>query len=133
MVRMVMMVLIALMMVSCGQSAQSPLNNTAWQLVEVNGSGYDNSDTPVLRFGNGTIEGKGFCNSYSAEYTVDGDAVSITPIVATEMACEDVIFNILESDYFNALHAAKRYEIVGDELQLFDANNTVIVLLRKAA
>lgn len=133
MVRFVMCVLVAMMMVSCAQVAQNSLNQTAWQLVEVNGNGYDNQDTPVLRFGDGTIEGKGFCNSYSAEYQVNGDALTITPIVATEMACENVIFNILEGDYFKALNAVKRYEIAGDQLQLFDGNDVVIVLLRKTS
>ena len=133
MVRMVMMVLIALMMVSCGTSAQSPLSNTAWQVVSVNGSAYEEQNAPVLRFGDGTIEGKGFCNSYSAEYQVNGDALTITPIVATEIACEDVIFNIVERDYFVALNAVTRYTIAGDELQLFDMNDAVIVVLRKTS
>jgi heat shock protein HslJ len=133
MVRMVMMVLIALMMVSCGANAQIPLNNTAWQVVAVNGSGYEDQNAPVLRFGDGTIEGKGLCNSYSAEYQVNGDALTITPIVATEMACEDMILNILERDYFTTLNIVKRYAIVGDELQLFDVNDAVVVLLRKTS
>jgi heat shock protein HslJ len=133
MVRMVMMVLIALMMVSCGANAQIPLNNTAWQVVAVNGSGYEDQNAPVLRFGDGAIEGKGLCNSYSAEYQVNGDALTITPIVATEMACEDMILNILERDYFTTLNIVKRYAIVGDELQLFDVNDAVVVLLRKTS
>ena len=132
MVRMVMMVLIALMMVGCGASAQIPLNNTAWQVVAVNGSDYEDQNAPVLRFGESTIEGKGICNSYSAEYQVNGDALTITPIVATEMACEDVIFNITEQEYFTALNVVTRYLIDGDALQLQNLNGDVIVSLRKA-
>ena len=133
MVRMVMMVLIALMMVSCGTSTQSPLSNTAWQVVSVNGSTIDAPKIPTLSFGDGTIKGDGLCNSYSAEYQVNGEALTITPIVATEMACEDVIFNIVERDYFVTLNAVTRYTIAGDELQLFDMNDAVIVVLRKTS
>lgn len=133
MVRIVMMMVIALMMVSCGTSAQSPLSNTAWQVVSVNGDVLDAPKIPTLSFGDGTIKGDGLCNSYSAEYQINGDALTITPIVATEMACEDVIFNIVERDYFGTLNAVSRYAIVGEELQLFDANDAVIVVLRKTS
>lgn len=131
MVRVLMMVLVALMVVSCGQ-APSPLNNATWELVAVNGNVIEEPNMPILRFGEGNLEGKGFCNSYSAEYQVNGDALTIAPIVATEMACEDVIFNILEREYFTTLNGVTRYGVDGDTLQLFDANGVVIVLFRKS-
>lgn len=131
MIRVVMLLVVALMLVSCGSTVSSPLNATAWQLMEVNGSGYTEQKTPILRFGNAKIEGEGFCNTYTAAYQVNGDALTVTSLVATEMACEDLTLNILESDYFGTLRAVTRYAIVGDELQLFDPNGTAVVLLRK--
>lgn len=131
MVRILMVVLVALIVVSCGQ-APSPLNNATWELVAVNGNVIEEPNMPILRFGEGNLEGKGFCNSYSAEYQVNGDALTIAPIVATEMACEDVVFNILEREYFTTLNGATRYSVDGDTLQLFDANGVVIVLFRKS-
>jgi putative lipoprotein len=131
MVRILMVVLVALIVVSCGQ-APSSLNNATWELVAVNGNVIEEPNVPILRFGEGNLEGKGFCNSYSAEYQVNGDALTIAPIVATEMACEDVIFNILEREYLTTLNGATRYSVDGDTLQLFDANGAVIVLFRKS-
>jgi putative lipoprotein len=131
MVRILMVVLVALIVVSCGQ-APSSLNNATWELVAVNGNVIEEPNMPILRFGEGNIEGKGFCNSYSAEYQVNGDALTIAPIVATEMACEDVVFNILEREYLTTLNGATRYSVDGDTLQLFDANGAVIVLFRKS-
>jgi len=131
MVRILMVVLVALIVVSCGQ-APSSLNNATWELVAVNGNVIEEPNMPILRFGEGNLEGKGFCNSYSAEYQVNGDALTIAPIVATEMACEDVIFNILEREYLTTLNGATRYSVDGDTLQLFDANGAVIVLFRKS-
>lgn len=133
MARILMLMMVALILVSCGGTASSPLHATAWQLLEVNGSGYNEQNTPVLRFGNGKLEGQGFCNTYSAEYNVNGDALTINPIVATEIACEDMILNILESDYFATLRVVTRYAIEGDELKLFDVNDAVVVLLRKTS
>ena len=131
MVRVLMVVLVALIVVSCGQ-APSPLNNATWELVAVNGNVIEEPNMPILRFGEGNLEGKGFCNSYSAEYQVNGDALTIAPIVATEMACEDVVFNILEREYLTTLNGVTRYGVDGDTLQLFDANGVVIVLFRKS-
>ena len=131
MVRILMVVLVALIVVSCGQ-APSPLNNATWELVAVNGNVIEEPNMPILRFGEGNLEGKGFCNSYSADYQVNGDALTIAPIVATEMACEDVVFNILEREYLTTLNGATRYSVDGDTLQLFDANGAVIVLFRKS-
>jgi heat shock protein HslJ len=131
MVRILMVVLVALIVVSCGQ-APSPLNNATWELVAVNGNVIKEPNMPILRFGEGNLEGKGFCNSYAAEYQVNGDALTIAPIVATEMACEDAVFNILEREYLTTLNGVTRYGIDGDTLQLFDANGAVIVLFRKS-
>lgn len=131
MIRVLIGALMVLALVACGQPATNSLNNTSWQLVEVNGAGYDNQDTPVLKFGDKTLDGQGFCNTYSADYKAQGDTLSIAPVVATEMACEDVVFNILERDYFTALSSATHYTIQGTELQLLDADNTVVVLLRQ--
>lgn len=132
MIRVMVVVFVAWILVACGQPAVNPLDNTAWQVVQVNGAGFDSQEPPVLRFGDGTVEGQGFCNSYSAEYQVDGDALTLTTVVATEKACDDIIFNILERDYFRALNLATHYAVRGDELQLLDMNKSVVVLLRKA-
>ncbi|MFN5058570.1 MAG: META domain-containing protein [Chloroflexota bacterium] len=132
MVRVLMLVLVMLVLVSCGQ-APSPLTNTTWELVALNGNVVEEQTTPSLHFADGNLDGKGFCNSYSAEYQLNGDAITIAPIVATEMACEDMIFNIVEREYFSTLNAVTRYAVVGNELQLFDLNGVVVVLLRKSA
>ncbi|MFZ9859394.1 MAG: META domain-containing protein [Roseiflexaceae bacterium] len=131
MLRVFMLVLVVLMIVSCGQ-APSPLNNTDWQLVALNGNMVEEQMIPSLRFADGKIEGNGFCNSYSAEYQLNGDALTITPVVATEMACEDMILNIVEREYFTTLNAVTRYAIEGNELRFFDLNGVVVVLLRKS-
>lgn len=130
--RIILLMMLAVLLVSCSQSPTSPLSNTAWQVISVNGNALEAQNIPTLRFGTGTIEGKGLCNSYSAEYQVNGDALTITPVVATEMACEDVIFNIVEQDFLGALNVVTGFAIRGDDLQLLDLNGAVIVLLRKA-
>lgn len=132
MVRVFMMVLMALLVVSCGQ-VPSPLANTTWALTALNGNVIEEQPKPSLHFAAGTLDGKSFCNSYSAEYQLNGDAITITPIVATEMACEDMILNIVEQEYFATLNTVIRYAVEGNELRLFDANGVVVILLRNPA
>lgn len=131
MVRLWMLVLAALLVVSCGQ-APSSLANTSWELMALNGNMIEEQTKPSLHFAADTLDGKSFCNSYSAEYQLNGESITIAPIVATEMGCEDMILNIVEREYFTTLNAVTRYALEGDELQLFDLNGVVVVLLRKS-
>jgi len=55
------------------------------------------------------------CNTYRTSYTMDGDAITFSPIVSTRMACAPEVMT-QESAYFTALGAATRYEIVEGKL-----------------
>jgi heat shock protein HslJ len=78
----------------------------------------------------GRMSGSAGCNSYSAEYAVDGNKIKVGPIVQTEMACEDQKVMEQEQAYLAALAKATTYRIDGDKLELRDDGGALQVGFR---
>lgn len=99
------------------------LPGTEWQLLS-----YGPSDTPLTPIGSSALtlafksadELNGFsgCNRYFGQYTVEGEALSISLLGSTEMACADEGLMQQESDYLAALGAAQTAQRDGDMLTL---------------
>ncbi|GAB7016954.1 META domain-containing protein [Methanogenium cariaci] len=71
----------------------------------------------------GQMSGDAGCNSYSGAYTVTGSAISIGPLVMTEMYCaspEGVMAQ--ESAYLAAVQAAASYRVGPGDLTFMDAD-----------
>jgi heat shock protein HslJ len=88
------------------------------------------SEVTMILASDGRLSGNGGCNSYSATYTVDGNAIKIDMIAQTEMACLDQ--NVMEQEqaFFAALANATTYRIEGDRLELRDAAGALQVGFR---
>ena len=74
----------------------------------------------------GSLSGSSGCNSYNTSYTVDGNNITISEMIAaTMMMCPEPIMQ-QEMAYLANLATATTYEIVGDTLTLFDADGNPI-------
>ena len=97
------------------------LAGTAWQLEAL---GDPDSPTPViegdaptLEFGaDGQAGGSGGCNSFGAQYTVQGGLLQFSDLTSTLRACTDDRLNQQEQQYFAALKSAGEFEV--NETQL---------------
>jgi heat shock protein HslJ len=79
--------------------------------------------TITASFGtDGKLSGLSGCNTYLADYTVDGEKISIGPAVTTRMFCAGEGVMEQEMAYLQALEKAATYQIEGEVLTLFDAN-----------
>lgn len=78
------------------------------------------SEVTMILASDGRLSGSGGCNSYSADYTVDGNNFKVGTIVQTEMACLDEKVMEQEQAFFKALTNATTYRIDGDKLELRD-------------
>ena len=101
------------------------LSNTNWMMVSF---GAENADTQVPQGTEVTLEfnpffkagGFGGCNTFNAEYAVTGDNnLSIEGLFATEIACTAEGVMDQEIAYLEALRAAERFEISGDQLTVW--------------
>jgi heat shock protein HslJ len=108
--------------------AQTPLEGTAWVAQAYNnGRGGVVSllagTTITARFEGGRAAGSAGCNSYSAAYTLNGNAIEIGPAAATRRACVAPP-GIMEQEaaYLAALATARTYRTEGNRLTLETAD-----------
>jgi heat shock protein HslJ len=66
----------------------------------------------------GRLGGSSGCNSYSAPFTLDSQAISVGEIQQTDRACVDQGAMARERAFLSALHAATSYTLAGDTLTI---------------
>ncbi|HEX7832461.1 MAG TPA: META domain-containing protein, partial [Thermoanaerobaculia bacterium] len=70
------------------------------------------------------------CNSASADFTVNGDRLTIGMMITTKRACVERSRNELERTYIEALTATRRFRIVKNELELLNESGSVVARFR---
>lgn len=92
-----------------------PLEGSAWSLAS--GVEAPADSTPTLTLEGGNASGFGGCNTFRGSYELDGDSISIGPLAATLMACEEPKM-AAEGAYLPALEAADAWAVEDGELVL---------------
>ncbi|MDO8842032.1 META domain-containing protein, partial [Methanocalculus sp.] len=110
---------------------EAALTKTYWILDSIT---EDTTVTPITGdraitavFDGVRISGTGGCNSYSAEYHIDGDEITITDPIRTLVYCMPETLMELESRYFSLLPQMAGYTIDGDRLSLFSSDKEIIL------
>ena len=77
----------------------------------------------------GLLSGSDGCNSYFTSFETEGEAISISPeIASTLMLCPDEALGTLSQQYFAALTAATTWAIdAGGALELRDGMGALLV------
>jgi heat shock protein HslJ len=104
--------------------AEVNLADTKWMLVSFGEPGAETTviegSTITLAFdAEGQAGGSGGCNSYGAQYEVQGDKLSFGVITRTLMACDADGIGEQEQRYFQALETTSRFELTGDHLTIW--------------
>jgi heat shock protein HslJ len=113
--------LVAALLAGCGgdddgdDGAAPPLEGTEWTLVD--GLDAPDDSVPTLTLADGSASGFGGCNTFTGGYELDGESITIGPLAATLMACEDDK-SAAEAAYLPALEAADSWAIEDGELVL---------------
>jgi heat shock protein HslJ len=111
------------------EGAQMTLANTSWRLEAFDGDpsapALDGVEV-TLEFSEDTggamrFSGASGCNRYTAQATVSGDTLTLSPIAGTRMMCPDPQMAV-EDAYLKALGSASRYETQGDQLVIVYAD-----------
>ncbi len=104
-----------------------------WQLVWY-GEGIsplDGTHINLLFRDDGTLMGVAGCNSYSADYQIDGNRLVIGAIAQTEMACGDPDGVMTqETDYLGVMHRVTAYATTLTGLQLLDSDGIPVAEYR---
>ena len=70
------------------------------------------------------------CNSWFAQAMLDGDTVRFGSATTTLRACGQSV-NLQEQAFKDAISAAMRWQVEGDELTLFGADGKALLKLRR--
>ncbi len=95
------------------------LENTVWRF-----NGFSENDTVSMMAGaenitaelrDGTISGNGGCNQYNGPATIQGQQLTVGPLVSTKMACDAMQ---AEGQFLTVLQAVTAWEIADQTLTL---------------
>jgi heat shock protein HslJ len=84
----------------------------------------------VLEAG-GRVAGSDGCNRIVGSYQLAGDAITFGQLGGTQMACLDA--GDTERAFREALSTARRWRIIGDLLELYDASGRRLVRFQARA
>ncbi len=116
--------------------ANAPLEGTEWRLVEVGGQSAvpglrDRAAAVTFTREGGGVHGSSGINSFFGPYSVDGETLRIENLGMTRMAGPPELMK-QESAFVAALHAARKWKVHGNSLELIDEKGVVIARLRAA-
>jgi len=126
------------LLLAAGSSGLAPaqeapaLPTGQWIAEEIGGTAVTEGIETSFNLGpEGRVSGSGGCNRYSGPATIDGDAMSFGPVIATKMACESAAMS-QEQAFFGALASVRGWTVEDDKLHLLDEGGATLVLLGKA-
>jgi heat shock protein HslJ len=105
----------------------NPLAGTRWRATQINGvTVVDGSDLTAKFQADDSLHGHGGCNSYSASYTVNGDALSIGAMSQSQQICGDPP-GVMEQEaaYVGALQSASSFSMEGGQLYINNAGGII--------
>ncbi|MFD3165420.1 META domain-containing protein [Herpetosiphon sp. NSE202] len=110
------------------------LTGSKWNVLQINGQALKGQQALPLSFeADGRASGHSGCNGYGGDARIDGDRLTLGPIMSTKMACADPELQQQETTLFEALEKVTSYKMAGDKLSLLDDSGTVMVELVKQA
>ena len=108
--------------------ATAELGNTYWKLTELEGNPVvtpeNQREMKITLRGENKVTGFGGCNSFFGSYEHDETTLSYSQLAATRMFCADSMDK--ESLFIKSLQVVKTYKIIGQALQLFDAEGRLL-------
>ena len=85
------------------------LSGSDWKLEDLGSGALDNSKATLSFPEAGKVAGNGSCNRFFGSAEINGDAIKLSALGSTRMACPEPVMN-QESKYLEALQAAERFE-----------------------
>ena len=93
-----------------GAVSPSKLQGSEWVIYSVNGKAVDTATRATLQFKASQLSGQAWCNSYFADYTVNGPSMSVKQIGSTRMGCDKAVLD-RDATFFKQLAATQMWNI----------------------
>ncbi len=116
----------------CGGDPADLLVGEAWQVVERGGGSVADPQRMTLVFGSdGRIRGGAACNGYSGDFSLSGEGLRLSPVLATRMACVPSMMED-EQRFLTALAAVTGFAIGADGSLELKSADRVLIRARRA-
>lgn len=112
--------------VPTADASANALSGTSWTLATLGGQPALESTTATLNFGDDNrAGGTDGCNTFGAEYNVDGNNLTFGPAIGTLIACEEPI--MAQADAFQkALADTRQFAVANEVLTLSDGSGNAV-------
>ena len=135
---MILTLVLALGAVACGEDSAPSLDDTAWMLESYGPQGAiqallaDTEITAEFAGSEAMLTGSAGCNSYFADYAVDGSALILSGLAWTERACQ-APEGVMEQElaYLGVLRTVDRFEVDDNTLRLFGSEGSLVYEARE--
>lgn len=95
----------------CGGDPATLLQGREWIVEDIAGGGVIDRSRVTLAFGaDGRVAGRASCNTYTAQYTLTGETLTVSPAATTMMACVPALEE-QERRFLGALRDVRRFEL----------------------
>lgn len=113
------------------ESSDTNLSGKDWKLVMLNGKPLvldSEIGSPHIKFENTEqVSGNLGCNNFGGGYKAEGNEISFSKIVATQMACANLK---VEQSFLELLNTAKKFHISNDTLTLDNGTSVAKLTLQ---
>lgn len=117
---------------TCESGSSASLENTYWKVTAINGAPVEVAERQreahvILHPADKRVSGRGGCNALMGSYELKDDQIRFMRMAGTLMACPQGMEQ--EQALFKALGTVVRWQIAGEQLQLMNNQDTVVVEL----
>ncbi|WP_346865818.1 META domain-containing protein [Methanocalculus sp. MSAO_Arc2] len=128
--------LIAAFLLTAGcLTGSTGLPGTSWTLIAYAGDDGEmvraDAYATLIFSGDGTVRGTAGCNSYSADYRVGRDQITISSPASTLMYCTDEGVMEQEARFLYLLSQVRSFEIDGDILTMYGSGGKELLVAGK--
>jgi heat shock protein HslJ len=115
----------------CGGDPATLLQGAEWIVTDVAGKAVAGGARPTLNFGrDGRVYGRGSCNSYTAEYALTGEGLTIAKAAGTMMACETALMQ-QDSLFLGVLRDVRGFDVRDDGALVLRAGDGRTIVARR--
>ena len=122
--------------IACATTSTEPhvtadqITGAAWKVVSVNGGSAELAPVTITFGVDGRAGGNAACNSYSAEYKLDGNSLTFGRAISTMKACAEDLMEV-EQRFLATLANVERGEIAPDGALVLHARDEGRIVARR--
>jgi len=115
----------------CGGDPASLLQGREWVVEDINGAGLIDNSRATLNFGDsGRVSGRASCNTYTGQYSLSGEGLTVSNTAGTMMACAPPLMR-QEDLFLGVLRDVRRFDFRPDGALLLQTDDRRTLTARR--